>query len=77
MLLVCRANKKPKIGGSVFGRQDLWREWIQGHNKLMRMYFNKNPTYSESNFLRCFRISINLFKNIAMEVIKFDRFLEQ
>jgi hypothetical protein len=26
MLLVRHANKKPKIGGSVFGRQKLWRE---------------------------------------------------
>jgi hypothetical protein len=39
MLLVCRANKKPKIGGSVFGRQKLWREWIEGHNKLMADVF--------------------------------------
>ena len=33
MLLAWRANKKPKIGGSVFGRQKLWRERIEGHNK--------------------------------------------
>jgi hypothetical protein len=32
--------KSPKIGCSVFGRQKLWREWIECHNKLMRMYFN-------------------------------------
>jgi hypothetical protein len=40
MLLAWLANKKPKIGGSVFGRKKLWRERIEGHNKLMRMYFN-------------------------------------
>jgi hypothetical protein len=41
MLLVCCANKKPKIGGLVFGRQKLRRERIEAHNKLMRMYFNE------------------------------------
>jgi hypothetical protein len=35
MLLAFGANKKPNIGGSVFGRQKLWRERIEGHNKLM------------------------------------------
>jgi hypothetical protein len=77
MLLVCRANKKPKIGGSVFGRQKLWRERIEGHNKLMRMYFNENSTYSESYFQWRFWMSINLFKHIATEVMKFDRYIEQ
>jgi hypothetical protein len=50
MLLVCRANKKPKIGGLVFGRQKLWRERIEGHDKLMQTYFNENLTYPESYF---------------------------
>jgi hypothetical protein len=35
ILLACRAITKPKIGGSVFGRQNLWREMIEGHEKLM------------------------------------------
>jgi hypothetical protein len=51
MLLALRANKKPKIGGSVFGRQKLWREGIECHNKVMQMYFNENPTYLESYYL--------------------------
>jgi hypothetical protein len=77
MLLACCAAKKPKIGGSVFGRQKLWREKIEGHEKLMRSYFNENLTYPESYFWQCFRMSINLFKHIATEVMKFDRFFEQ
>jgi hypothetical protein len=36
MLLAYHAVKKPKIGGSVFGRQKLHRERIEGHEKLMR-----------------------------------------
>jgi hypothetical protein len=76
MLLVCRANKKPKIVGSVFGGQKFWRERIEGHNKLMWMYFNENPTYPESYFRRCFWMSIKLFKHIVTEVMKFDMFFE-
>jgi hypothetical protein len=38
LLLAYRAVKKPKIGGSVFGRQKLRRERIEGHEKLMRSY---------------------------------------
>jgi hypothetical protein len=73
MLLAWCANKQPKRGGLVFGRRKLWRKRIEGHNRLMRMYFNKNPTFPEHYFRRCFRVSINLFKRIAAEVIKFDR----
>ena len=50
MLLAMHANKMPKHGGSVFGRQKLWREMIEGHNKLMRSYFVENPTYPERYF---------------------------
>jgi hypothetical protein len=77
MLLAVRANKKPKVGGSVFGRQKLWRERIEGHNKLMRMYFNENMTFPESYFRRRFRMSIGLFKHIAQEVMKHDTYFEQ
>ena len=77
MLLAWRANKKPKIGGSVFGRKKLWRERIEGHNKLMRMYFNDDATFPESYFRRRFRMSKDLFKKIAGKVAKYDRFFEQ
>jgi hypothetical protein len=72
--LAWRANKKPKIGGSVFGRQKLWRERIEGHNKLMRMYFKDDATFPESYFRRRFRMSIGLFKKIAEEVAKYDTY---
>jgi hypothetical protein len=77
MLLAYRAVKKPKIGGSVFGRQKLRRERIKGHEKLMRSYFNENPIFPENYFRRHFRMSIDLFKHIAMEVTRYDRFFEQ
>ncbi|KAK1661081.1 hypothetical protein QYE76_049240 [Lolium multiflorum] len=77
ILLAYRAVKRPKFGGSVFGRQKLWRERIEGHEKLMRSYFNENPIFPESYFRRRFRMSLNLFKHIATEVTKYDRFFEQ
>ena len=39
MLLALHANKRPKHGGSVYGRQKLWKERIDGHDRLMRSYF--------------------------------------
>jgi hypothetical protein len=77
ILLSLHANKRPKHGGSVFGRQKLWRERIEGHNKLMRSYFAENPTFPESYFRRRFRMSIRLFKHICESVTKYDRFFEQ
>jgi hypothetical protein len=77
MLLVFRANKKPKIGGSVFGTLKLWREQIEGHTKLMRMHFNDNQSYPESYFRRHIQMSIKLLKHITTEVMKYDRFFEQ
>jgi hypothetical protein len=50
---------------------------IEGHNKFMWMYFNDNPTYPKNYFHRCFHMSINLFKQIATEVMKYDRFFEK
>ena len=64
-IILSMHNKRPKHSGSVFGRQKLWRERLEGHNRLMRNYFVKNPTYPESYFRRRFRMSIELFKCIA------------
>jgi hypothetical protein len=35
-------KKRPKHGGSVLGRNKLWRERIEGHEKLMCRYFAEN-----------------------------------
>jgi hypothetical protein len=77
MLLAYRAVKKPNIGGSVFGRQKLRRERIEGHEKLMRSYFNENLIFPENYFRRRFQMSIDLFKHIATEVTRHDIFFEQ
>jgi hypothetical protein len=47
--LALHANKRPKHDGSIFGRQNLWRERIKGHNKLMRSYFVDDPIIHEKN----------------------------
>ena len=77
IILAMQINKRPKHGGSVFGRRKLWREWIEGHNRLMRNYFVENPTYHESYFRRRFRMSIELFKRIAEELASHDLFFSK
>ena len=77
MILAMQINKRPKHGGSVFGRQKSWRERIEGHNRLMRNYFVENPTYPESYFRRRFRMSIELFKHIAKKLASHDRFFSK
>ena len=74
MILVMHINKKPKHGGSVMGRQKIWRDRIDAHNRLMRNYFVENPTYPES-YVQCrFRMSIELFKHIAEKLASHDQF---
>ena len=52
MILAMHINKKPKHGDSVMGREKIWRDRIDAHNRLMRHYFVENPTYPESYFRR-------------------------
>ena len=77
MILSMHINKMMKQGGSVFGRQKLWRERIDRHNRLMMNYFVENPIYPESYFRRRFRMSIELFKHIAEKLVRHDRFFQQ
>jgi hypothetical protein len=78
IILAVRARmKRPKHGGSVIGRERLWRERLEGHAKLMRSYFIKNAIFPERYFRRRFRMSTRLFKGIAESVMEFDRFFEQ
>ena len=77
MILAIRATKKRKHGGSVVGRVRLRRERMEAHERLMRHYFVEHPIYSESYFRRCFRMGINLFKHIAENLERHDRFFQQ
>lgn len=54
MLLALHANKRSEHGGSTFGRQKLWRERLEGHNKLIWDYFVDDPTYPRSIFVADF-----------------------
>ena len=77
MILAMHINKKPKHGGSVMGRQKIWRDRIDAHNRLMRHYFMENPTYPESYFRRRFRMSTELFRRIAEKLASHDWFFRQ
>ena len=77
MILAMHINKKPKHGGSVMGREKIWRDRIDAHNRLMKNYFVENPTYPESYFHRRFRMSTDLFRRIAEKLASHDRFFQQ
>ena len=77
MILAMHINKKPKHGGSVMGRQKIWRDMIDAHNRLIRHYFAENPTYPESYFRRRFRMSTELFRRIADKLASHDRFFSK
>ena len=66
--------KKPKHGGSVMGRQKIWRDRIDAHNRLIKHYFADNPMYPESYFRCRFRMNTELFRRIAEKLVSPDRF---
>ena len=74
MILAMHINKKLKHGGSVMGRQKIWRDKIDADNRLMRHYFMDNPVYPESYFRRRFRMSTVLFRRITKQLASHDRF---
>ena len=77
MILTMHVNKKPKHSGSVMGRQKIWRDRIDAHNRLIRHYFAENPTYPESYFHRRFRISTEVFRRIAEKLPSHDYFFNK
>ncbi|KAE8766661.1 putative glucuronosyltransferase GUT1 [Hordeum vulgare] len=77
MILALHIKKKPKHGGSIMGRQKIWRDKIYADNRLMRHYFVDNLVYPESYFRRRFRICTEFFKRIAEKLASHDRFFQQ
>ena len=51
IILAFHANKRRKHGGYILGREALWRERIDDHNKLMQTYFVRNPTTLSAIFV--------------------------
>ena len=58
--------------GSQFGRIQLNRDRAEGHAKIMRDYFDPNPTYPNKYFCHRFRIHTSLFLTIAKAMEKYD-----
>ena len=50
MLTMVHKNKRPKHGGSVFGREFLQRERVEAHDILICNYFIPTPIYPEKYF---------------------------
>ena len=49
--------------GSQFGHIHINRDRAEGHAKIMRDYFDPNPTYPEKYFRRRFRMHTSLFSD--------------
>jgi hypothetical protein len=77
MLVAMHKGKKPKHGGSVYGRAFIRRERVEAHKWLMRNYFGSPPVFPERYFRRRFRISKDLFIHICNSVKQHDRSFEQ
>ncbi|KAE8688271.1 Detected protein of unknown function [Hibiscus syriacus] len=55
-------------GGSVPDRRTIFRDRKVATANLFNDYFSENPTYNEEQFLRCYRMSWNLFLRIVAAV---------
>ena len=50
MLVAMHKGKKPKHGGSVYGRAFIRRELIDTHKRLMCNYFGSPPVFLDNYF---------------------------
>ena len=77
MLVAMHKRKKPKHGGSVYGRAFIRRERIDAHKRLVRNYFASSLVFPENYFRRRFRMSKDLFFRICNEVKRHNPVFEQ
>ena len=76
MLVDMHKGKKPKHGGSVYGRAFIRGERVDAHKRFMRNYYCSPPVFSERYFRRQFRMSKDLFVQICNFVKQHDRSFE-
>ena len=69
--------QRPKTGGSVPGREYVWRDREVCHNLLLKDYFCDNPTYGPRKFRRRYRMRKELFTIIHDAVVSFDPWFTQ
>ena len=77
MIVMMHKNKKLKHGGSVFGREFLWKERKEAGDRLWHNYFATIPPYLERHFRRWFRMSMSLFPHICNVVKQHDQSFAQ
>ena len=70
-------SSKPKRGGSIVGRQFVFRDRETHHQNLYNDYFSETPTYGPVKFRRRFRMRRELFIRIVDAVVQFDPWFEQ
>lgn len=72
MIVMMHKNKRLKHGGSVFGREFLWREQKEAGGRLIRNYFDPNHGYPERYFRCWLRMSTGLFLQTCNAVKQHD-----
>lgn len=78
-LLASLVEERPRNAGSVPGRKVVYRERVEGHNRLMRFYFNTEPEpiYDDKAFRRRYRMSKRLFNRILSDMLEHNDFYKQ
>lgn len=65
MLMILNEDFRSPRRGSQFGRAWVNRNRAEGHEKIMRDYFNPDATYTDKQFRRRFRMQKDLFLTIT------------
>jgi hypothetical protein len=68
MILALHKNKRPNHGGSIFGRDRLWRARLDGQNWLTLNYFADSPAYPERFLRHRPQLETDLLKHIVESV---------
>ena len=72
MLMILNEDFRAPRRGSQFGRAWVNRNRAEGHEKIMRDYFNPDATYTDKQFRRRFRMQKDLFLTITRAVERHD-----
>jgi hypothetical protein len=63
--------------GSHPGRKHVHRDWEACHERLVKVYFDENPTFDAMKFCRRYRMRRELFLQLVDAVCSFDPWFVQ
>ncbi|KAF8400429.1 hypothetical protein HHK36_013727 [Tetracentron sinense] len=84
LIITCMEEKRlhkeklsRKCRGSVQGHRVIWRDRVQGHERLFHDYFAEKPVYPPILFRRRFRMQCSFFLHIQHTVEAYDPYFVQ